>query len=208
METSYTPVVVPSSLREALPARTDLARCTLTTWAEIEDEVRPPQAPPAADAVVVILPGWWADDGYAHVDMHYPDIESPEQAAQEYVDTGNWGDRTATEWIDIYTWRIGYVIDADGDVIDVQIGRCPYTITLDAEEPPCDDEHDHDWQEWRVSGHGGGVIITEACAHCGAYRITDTWAQRRDTGEQGLESVEYQEADEDSLAWLEEQRSE
>jgi hypothetical protein len=52
-------------------------------------------------------------------------------------------------------------------------------------------------------GHGGGVIIREVCAHCGKYRVTDTWAQRMDTGAQGLEAVEYREADDASLAWIE-----
>jgi hypothetical protein len=52
-----------------------------------------------------------------------------------------------------------------------------------------------------VFGHDGGVIIREVCRHCAAYRVTDTWAQNPATGEQGLESVTYEEADEDSRAW-------
>lgn len=30
-----------------------------------------------------------------------------------------------------------------------------------------------------VHGHGGGVVIYEACARCGCARITDTWDERR-----------------------------
>lgn len=88
------------------------------------------------------------------------------------------------------------------------------TITIDADEPDCEHEDGHDWQSPievvgglrenpGVHGNGGGVIITEVCAHCGAYRITNTWAQRSDTGEQGLRSIEYRDADESSLAWVE-----
>jgi hypothetical protein len=42
-----------------------------------------------------------------------------------------------------------------------------------------------------VQGHGGGVTIHRVCAHCGCLRIYDSWAQRRDTGEQGLASTSY-----------------
>lgn len=38
--------------------------------------------------------------------------------------------------------------------------------------------------------------------HCGCYRITDTWAQNNENGVQGLESVEYSDADGASEAWV------
>src|SRR5690606_20815209 len=49
---------------------------------------------------------------------------------------------------------------------------------------------------------------TMVCAYCGHYMIIDTWAQRRDTGEQGLRSVEYREPDEISREWAEARRLE
>ena len=39
---------------------------------------------------------------------------------------------------------------------------------------------------------GGGVVIAEVCVQCGCKRTTDTWAQDRSTGEQGLTSVGYE----------------
>lgn len=103
--------------------------------------------------------------------------------------------------------------DTDGDLgtiwIDVTV-RCPETkeessakVTLEPEEPACSDERGHDWQSPYeilgglkenpgVFGHGGGVIIRECCMRCGCGRTTDTWAQRPDTGEQGLRSVRYE----------------
>ena len=33
----------------------------------------------------------------------------------------------------------------------------------------------------------------EVCRHCGCKRTTDTWAQNRETGEQGLREVSYEE---------------
>jgi hypothetical protein len=86
------------------------------------------------------------------------------------------------------------------------------SVELSPPEPECS-EGEHSWhapysvvggikENPGVWGHGGGVIIREACKHCGAYRITDTWAQDETTGRQGLTSTAYQAADENSLAWV------
>jgi len=96
--------------------------------------------------------------------------------------------------------------------------RDSVTVALEPDEPDCADGADHDWrsplsvvggiaENPGVWGHGGGVIIREVCSRCGAYRVTDTWAQDRETGEQGLRSVRYEDADEESLAWIVRRRS-
>jgi hypothetical protein len=97
--------------------------------------------------------------------------------------------------------------------LDIDHGFYRERITIEIEaEPDCEAE-EHDWQSPYevvggvkenpgVRGHGGGVIIKECCAHCGRYRFTDTWAQRRDTGEQGLRRVSYEDADEVSREWM------
>ena len=90
------------------------------------------------------------------------------------------------------------------DEIEIQIIPTEETITISIEpdEPDCVDGEIHDWQtpieivggiesNPGVQGHGGGVVCHECCMRCGCARITDSWAQRPDTGEQGLESVEY-----------------
>ncbi len=80
-----------------------------------------------------------------------------------------------------------------------------FTVTINPDEPECDHENGHDWQNPialvgglrenpGVYGHGGGVIINTACLRCGAGRTEDTWAQDRATGRQGLESVAYEPA--------------
>ena len=77
------------------------------------------------------------------------------------------------------------------------------TARIDPPEPDCADDESHNWtspheivggieENPGVWGHGGGVIIHEACSHCGCRKTTDTWAQRSDTGEQGLESITYE----------------
>jgi len=138
-------------------------------------------------------------DGNAEVEYT---AESPRDAAQAYVDDGGWGEITETTWVTVYVWT------EDGDDPDDREG---YTIEIDPAEPGCTGD-DHDWQSPHeivggiaenpgVWGHGGGCRIHEVCRHCGAHRHTDTWAQRPDTGEQGLTSVRYEPPDHESLAW-------
>ena len=87
------------------------------------------------------------------------------------------------------------------------------TVRIDPEEPGCVDGEDHDWcspysvlggcrENPGVWGHGGGATITTVCRHCGWYQVVDTWAQRQDTGEQGLRSVTYREPDDASRDWV------
>jgi hypothetical protein len=131
-----------------------------------------------------------ADDGHAEIAI---EAASAQAAAQEYVDTGDWGPIDETTWIDVRVWP------ADGERRDGEV----ITIELEPDDPACTHDDGHDWQSpheivggisenpgcW---GHGGGVIIEEVCLHCGCARTTDTWAQRRDTGEQGLRSLRYE----------------
>lgn len=88
------------------------------------------------------------------------------------------------------------------------------TMTIEPDQPKCSHDDGHDWhspysvlgglkENPGVWGHGGGVIIRAVCRHCGVYRITDTWAQNPETGEQGLTSTSYQDADDASRAWIE-----
>src|SRR5690606_30209135 len=198
---------IPADLIKALPHGVSVEDCIITTVAALDaeyyidfdiDAVR-------GHAPALLLPGWFANDG--HAEIYIPDADSGEGAARQYVDTGNWGERHRTEWIDVWAWRRALALGEDGRVVTIEMERDRHTIALDPEEPPC--THDeHDWREWRVRGHGGGVEITQVCAHCGHYLIHDTWAQRRDTGEQGLEAVEYRDPDDASRAWVESLRGE
>lgn len=104
---------------------------------------------------------------------------SAEEAIDKYLDGGNWTpDEGGTVWYTITA------CDRDGE-------RAERKVAFDPPEPQCTDGHSHDWASPRVSGHGGGVIIREACAHCGLHKYTDTWATDPSDGEQGLTSVEY-----------------
>lgn len=118
-------------------------------------------------------------------------------AARDNVERRNYdNDLAGTLYIDVVA-RNTVTGERDGD-----------TVILDPEEPVCADRETHDWHSPYsvlggdranpgVWGHGGGVIVREVCRHCGTYRLTDTWAQRMDTGEQGLTTVSYAGADDE-----------
>lgn len=189
-----------TKLIEALPKGISIEDCTVTTCGALRVEFDINKYVDD-DAPAIVLPGWVADDGNAEV--YYQDAESGEDAASEYVEGGEWGERTRTDWVDVWAWRRAYALDEYGEVVTLALDRERHTLELPPDEPDCSEGRAHDWRERGVRGHGGGVIITEVCAHCARYRILDTWAQRRDTGEQGLRAVEYREADEISREWAE-----
>jgi hypothetical protein len=141
------------------------------------------------------------DDGNAPVEIT---ADTAQAAAQEYVVGGDWGDGGGTAFVDVYVQEI----DEDGEEIGAR--EC-ITVTVDPEEPDCADGEDHDWQSPYevlgglvenpgVWGKGGGVIIREVCAHCGTYKVTDTWADHG--GQQGFTDVRYEDADDASLDWV------
>ena len=122
------------------------------------------------------------------------DLQDALEQAEEWVRDGDWDVSGGTIWVHAYLT----VIDDDGEISGHRI-----TAQIDPESPLCDDGQEHDWQapysivggikeNPGVWGHGGGVMITEVCMICGCERVTDTWAQDPETGEQGLDSVQYE----------------
>jgi len=138
---------------------------------------------------------WSCDDGNCDLEIH---ADTAQEAAQEYVDGGDWN-AESTVWVHVTC------TDESGEEEEI-------TIEVNPDEPSCEGGESHDWQSPSllggldenpgVVGHGGGVIRTEICAHCGTYRVSDSWAQDPDGGEQGLDSVEYRDADNISQDWL------
>ena len=120
--------------------------------------------------------------------------EAAIKAAQEEV--RHYADRpTATVWVRL------------------EIDGAPWQIAIHPKPPICSGAV-HNWESPYsllgglrespgVWGSGGGAIVRECCAHCGAFRETDTWATDPETGEQGLTSVTYSEPTEASMRWVE-----
>lgn len=124
--------------------------------------------------------------------IHCQNIKCAREVATDWAKDGDYGQIESTIWVDIYI-----SCEEDGD------DRECFTVAINPDEPRCS-EDEHDWQSPidlvggikenpGVWGNAGGVIIVEACVHCGCKKTTDTWAQRMDTGEQGLTSIQYEE---------------
>lgn len=203
---------IPQDLIAELPENVTIDDCEITTIAALEAAHHDVATgvPLADDTLVVVLPGWTADDGNAEIE--YRDCDDRRAAGQQYVDGGDWGDRESTSWVKVYTWRDALALDDDGEITTISFDREAAKVTIEPIEPDCEDGQSHDWQSPievvggldenpGVFGSGGGVKITEVCRHCGCYRDTDTWAQDMSDGEQGLTSVSYREPDDESLAW-------
>jgi hypothetical protein len=135
-------------------------------------------------------------DGNGEIEI---EADSHKAACQEWADTGDWGSVPKTSWVTCTA------TDEAGE-------SETHTIKIEPTEPDCC-AGSHKWasplsvvggikENPGVYGHGGGVVITCVCRHCGRYQITDTWAQNPENGEQGLTSVEYKDADETSEEWL------
>jgi hypothetical protein len=133
------------------------------------------------------------DDGNAEIEI---EADSAQDAAQEYVDDGDWGDDAKTFWVDVHVSPL----DAAGEP-DEDRHEC-ITVTVNPDEPDCTHEAGHAWaqpyallgglkENPGVVGSGGGVRGRDVCLLCGLAKNWDSWAQRPDTGEQGLDSVEY-----------------
>ena len=135
---------------------------------------------------------WFCTDSYGgEADI---EAETAEEAAELFVDWGS--DDSSTFWVDVRCVP----------VVDGKLQRDEYevvTITVEPNEPDCPmDQHGiHDWQQPQflggdpynpgVQGHGGGACGVDVCVQCGCGRHWDSWAQRPDTGQQGLSSVQY-----------------
>lgn len=147
------------------------------------------------------MPIYMCTDGNGDIEI---EADSALEAAQEFVDGGDWGEITKTSWVTVY------VTEKNPEISDLVEA---HTIELNPDEPKCE-EGEHDWrspysvlggikENPGVWGNGGGVIIREVCCKCGCYKITNTWDQNPENGEQGLTSVSYEEADELSLEYVE-----
>src|SRR5947209_11502958 len=97
---------------------------------------------PIINDCLVPEPGTWhANDGNAEITYdlepgtiaegyHETRVASGEEAAQSYVDTGDWGeDRNSTSWVNVRVWR--EAIDSDGDLVRVDEETIKITLEPD-----------------------------------------------------------------------------
>jgi hypothetical protein len=144
---------------------------------------------------------------------HWHAPSEVEDALQEWTEGGDWDISEGTVYVSDWARPIDPVTGEMLSEVEVTSSHA-----FQPEEPECS-EGEHDWQSPYevlgglkenpgVWGKGGGIVSKEVCAHCGAYRITDTWAQDRSSGAQGLTEVTYEDADDASRAWIQGARDE
>jgi hypothetical protein len=141
--------------------------------------------------------------------------DSAEEAASDWAIGGDWGQDEGTVWVDVWVTDVDEVErlramgvdeeEAEDDATEM------VTVAIDPDEPDCC-EDDHNWcqPDWLggcsenpgVWSSGAAAKGTDVCSHCGIYRKWDSWATRLDTGQQGLDSVSYEPADEQSEEWI------
>jgi hypothetical protein len=157
----------------------------------------------------VLLPGWVARDE-SGCEVAFPEVENAAEAAQAYVDSGDWPVSGQTSFHSVATWRVGLTSDwptawdeeqdEGEETVELEVDECVHTITVDLDEPDCMLEQGHRWIDWAGPyGSGGGVKYTELCPLCGLVRHTDTWGTNPTNGTQGHVVTQY-ESDSDELS--------
>ncbi len=161
------------------------------------------------DGSLVVEPGFFADDGNAEV--HYEAASSGQEAAEEYVSEGDWGDDGGA--VTVYTWRAG--IDADGDA--VRVGEETHEIDIDIDHAALigtaaghleicgTSPDDHDWTSEGEGGLvenpgvwslGGTKMLFRAhCRVCGLRREEVHSGSQRNPGDAEI-AVKYSIAEE------------
>lgn len=132
---------------------------------------------------------WVADcDGGEAVE--YPHATKRREAAEAYVEGGEWGDPCEdTVWITTSTWQR---FTLGGCRVDDHASSCAVKVSIEPIEPECAEGQEHDWQDHGHDRcHGAGIVGSVRCRYCGAVRITDTYAQDPEDGEQGMTSTRY-----------------
>lgn len=148
------------------------------------------------------------DDSGGWVEIHASSLREAKLEAVDWVRSGDWGTAESTIWVRVEVTRTE--TDEDENEVEVESSG-PITVAIDPDEPECAAGHEHDWrtpyavvggmrENPGVWGHGGGYVSHDVCRHCGARRVSDSWAQDPETGEQGLDSVRYEERDADAIA--------
>lgn len=155
--------------------------------------------------------------GFISLEGHRTEIryetEGVEKEVEAHVQALDWYPETKTRWVDVYAYETVVGLTESLHVVVGEVDCGSIKVEIPPTAPKCESPDGHQWESPYsllgglkenpgVVGNAGGVIITEVCGHCGAYRKANTWDYDPATGEQGLESVTYLEPDEASLEYI------
>ena len=186
-----------------------LAECAVDEEEATMQRVAAETGWPIIDGCLVPEPGMWhADDGNHEVVEEH---ESGRDAAQSYVDGGEWGHIESGVTIDVCVWR-------EGDT--VRVNEQEHSVTILPDEPDCAEAEDgsHEWQSpqelvggcdsnpgvWATGGTSFEYLTV--CSHCGMFLRETSSGTQRNPGD-AEKTAEYLPATPESLAWVEEQKS-
>jgi hypothetical protein len=144
------------------------------------------------------------DPGHTQI-VGTPGVAAAMEAAAEWV-LGNWEPTDETYWVDVEI-ESGVYLPGLLEWMPEGTGRPrinpegiewseegKISVPVDPLVPPCKkgfEEHEWGWMAPRLN-EAGLFDTAEVCSRCGLIRITDTMATRKDTGEQGLDSIRYE----------------
>ena len=77
---------------------------------------------------VAVQPGFWCRDEIGD-ERHYLNLTSRE-AAKEYAGNGEYGDPTITHFVDVRTWRLGFMVDEKGKERDVYLDEIWHHVEI------------------------------------------------------------------------------
>lgn len=175
---------------------------TVTRLADVRDRLEPVDTPRGADIIhrlpdatpVVVADGWvvW-DDTRA---VMWTAAASAAEAAAEYVEGAEWGDRLSDWRWEGRAARYCVVLGRRRHLIAL-LDEQPVSVVVPADEPDCTDPEGHDWQSPHavvgglkenpgVWSSGATLHVTEVCTRCGWYRTrevhtADGWSRTRYT---------------------------
>ena len=166
------------------------------------------------DDILITDPMLYACDGYSMEDDFAGDTE-PQDAADQYVASGDWGDADGSVSVRVYRKGIdvnGSDASTNGEWLDAdipidksgQIRAAAYGAEICGE-----DDDDHDWtgegeggcdENPGVWSNGGTTMTFDAhCRCCGLHRTTISRGFQRNPGE-ASETTEYRMLDADEIA--------
>jgi len=109
-------------------------------------------------------------DHAGQCEVHYPEYtliaDDQQAAAQEYVDSGEWGDRLKDQILDIRVWPANLTWDRAVQLDEVRTVK----ILVHAQEPPCQSRHrEHVHDDANVND----MYVEWTCEACGLKRTVN-----------------------------------
>jgi len=150
---------------------------------------------------------WRVSDDSAQDTLYAVAPDDASDAVEAWLTGGDWDASEGQLYLVAYAVAIDPVT---GEAVEHT--RVCGEATIEQPEPDCEGDEEHDWcaphsvvgglrENPGVYGAGAGIRSRQVCAHCGAYSVYESARQDSGTGRY-YGATSYEDADEDSLAWV------